>query len=118
SVPGDRAARDQQHRAGSDERGSSHGAGSSCPGWAAACPRSDQPRAPPNLSGAGPSGASAATPTSTLFAPTLIVMSCSIGVLLRSLHALSLYLPGASRWNLNRPCSSVTTYDGAATTTM
>ena len=45
------------------------------------------------------------------------VMSWVTGALLFSLHAFSLYLPGARRLNLNAPLSSVTTYAGCDTTT-
>ena len=44
-----------------------------------------------------------ATPTLTAFAPTLIVTSCSIGAFELSLHAFSLYLPGARCLNANVP---------------
>src|SRR6185503_19027986 len=76
------------------------------------------PRLPPNLSGCGPLGASAATPTLISFLPVLIVTSCVIGALLFSLHARSLYFPGARRLKEKPPLSSVTTYDGADTTAM
>ncbi len=53
------------------------------------------PRLPPNLSGGKPVGASAATPTLIVLAPTLTTMSCSMGAFDFSLHAFILYLPGS-----------------------
>ena len=63
----------------------------------------------PNLSSLGPATASPVTSNVAVFAPGLITISDSDGAALRSLHARTLYLPGARLRNLNCFVPSTTT---------